>query len=503
MSKAREPLTDIIVAGDGQLGILSALALKKALPIANVTVLSTQVDPANLTDRAPTALPFTNRLHDQLGIEEEDILRRAAGSHRLVTRLIGWGQPVPDGQAAEQVQHGAMPYGMTNDPSLKSRFAQEWGGGSRSGTLGQLSRREFAGSLAEVLAMQKRFGIPSLGVQTPIDEVDYCLRWNPFAYRQLIIEIAANAGVQHRKETIFWPEPDGQGGLASVRIESGETLRADLFVDCSGPQALLRSAIGELAHKDWSDYLPISKLAYAKPAQPILALEDRFSLPQPTGWLGELASRDALQSVLALPDEASDAQIVAMLGAEPSELVAISPGAGIDPWAGNVIALGDAAAQFEPLGFLNLDLAHRQLDLLVELLPGRVVNPRERDEYNRRSSLMMDAIRDVLGLHYAAPSAVQRFGKLRQSSALERLIDQYTRKGRVGLSEESPFVSQELVALMAALGISSALAPIAREDDAKAAEIARSEFNAKVRSAIEIVPPYEDWLRSVVQPNLS
>ena len=499
MSDAREPLRSVIVAGDGQLGALAALALKKSLPNASVTVISTPVDPANMADRAPSALPFTNRLHDRLGIEEEDILRRAAGSHRLVTRLIAWGHPDEGGEGSKQVQHGAMPYGMTTDPSLKSRFAQEWGGGSRSGTEREPSHREFAGSLAEVLAAQRRFGVAPAGVQTPLDEIDYCLRWNPFAYRGLVIEAAAKLGIQHRDASVLSTEPNGLGGLAGVRVETGETLKADLFVDCSGPAAVLRTGIEDSAREDWGAYLPIRKLAYAQPAQPILALEDRFSLPQPTGWLGEMAGRDALQSMLALPAETSDAQIKAMLGAEPSELVTISPGASRMPWAGNVIALGDAAAQFEPLGFLNLDLAHRQLELLVEMLPGRAINPRERDEYNRRSALMMDAVRDVLGMHYAAPSAAQRFGELKQSLNLTRLLDQYNRKGRIPFSEEAPFVSQEITALLTALGMPSALTPLAREGNAQAAEGARAEFGAKVRAAVESAPPYEDWLRAVLQ----
>lgn len=498
MSDAREPLRSVVVAGDGQLGALAALALKKALPTASVTVVSCPVDPASMADRAPTALSFTNRFHDQLGLDEDDLLRRAAGSHRIITRLIGWGAPSPGEPGAEHVQHGAMPYGMTGDPSLKSRFAQEWGGGSRSGTENRPSGRHFAGSLAEVLAEKRRFGSPPQGIHTPLDEVDYCLRWNPFAYRQIIVEAAAKIGVQHRETISLVPQPDGHGGLSSVRLDDGEVITADLFVDCTGQSASLHTCIEEAEREDWSEYLPIRKLAYGRPAQPILTLEDRFSLPQPTGWLGELAGRDALQSILALSDEPSDAQIAGMLGAEPLELVRISPGACKNPWAGNVIALGDAAAQFEPLGFLNLDLAHRQLQLLIEMLPGRNINSRERDEYNRRSALMMDAVRDILGMHYAAPSAKPRFGELKRSSELERLLDQYVRKGRIVFAEESPFVSQELTALFGALGISSALTPLAREDGTRAAEIARAEFQAKVRAALEVAPPYEEWLRAVL-----
>lgn len=500
MSIAREPLNSIVVVGDGQLGALSALALKKALPTASVTVIATPVDPANIADRAPSALPFTNQLHYKLGIAEEDILRRAGGSHRLITRFIGWGAAPAE---ADQIQHGALPYGMTNDPSLKTRFAKEWGGGSRSGTERGASGQDFAGSLAEVLVQQRRFGIAPPGVPTPLGEVDYCLRWNPYAYRQLIIEAAGKAGVQYLAAPILGAEPDGHGGLARIKVDGHPVIEADLFLDCSGPAAILRSGLDEPERDDWGDYLPVRKLAYAKPAQPILELEDRVSLLQPVGWASEFAGRDALQSMLALPAEVGDGDIAAMLGGAPSELVMISPGARTKPWMGNIIALGDAAAHFEPLGFLNLDLAHRQLDLLLEMLPGRAINPRERDEYNRRTAQMMHAVRDVLGAHYAAPVAAQRFGALKQSPALKRLLDQYSRQGRIPFAEESPFVSQELTALLAALGMSSVLAPLAREGSGASSEAALASFNAKAQSALQTTPPYDEWMRAILQGGAS
>jgi len=155
MSIAREPLNNIVVVGDGQLGALAALGLKKALPTANVTVVATPVDPANMADRAPSALPFTNQLHAKLGVAEEDILSRAGGSHRLITRLI--------------------------------------------------------------------------------------------------IDAAAKAGVQYLAAPILGAEPDGQGGLARMKVEGHPIIEGDLFLDCSGPEAILRSAVDEPEAEDWSD----------------------------------------------------------------------------------------------------------------------------------------------------------------------------------------------------------------------------------------------------------
>ena len=66
MSEARELPRRVVVAGDGQVGVLAAIALRRALPGSEVIVIGTPPDPAALADRVPTALPFTNKLHDRV-----------------------------------------------------------------------------------------------------------------------------------------------------------------------------------------------------------------------------------------------------------------------------------------------------------------------------------------------------------------------------------------------------------------------------------------------------
>jgi tryptophan halogenase len=123
MSEPRELPRRVVVAGDGQVGVLAAIALRRALPSTEVTVVGTPPDPAAFADRAPTALPFTNKLHDRHGIDEERLVREAGASHRLVVRYRGWG-----GAGHE----GVAPYGAVIDPKMKTGFARDWGGGPRN-----------------------------------------------------------------------------------------------------------------------------------------------------------------------------------------------------------------------------------------------------------------------------------------------------------------------------------------------------------------------------------
>ena len=338
MSESRARLSRICIVGGGQVAVIAALSLKRAVPDADVLVIGMPGHPAAYADQAPTALPFSNRLHDRLGIEEDVLVRQAGASHRLLARYVGWSL---DGQA------GAMPHGAQIDAQLRSRFAAEWGGGPRGA-----SANSTPGSLAEVLADAARFAVPPGDMATPLDEIDYALRWNMPAYRDLLVGMAQQAGVGHVGGAIAGLEPDGQGGLAAVNIAGHGPIAADLFVDCSGPEARLLSALPDARQHDWSGHLPVRQILHARATQGLLALEDRFTL-LPEGWLLQIAGRDGLHTALGLREGVGEADAVRALGAEPAELVPLSAGCAQAPWIGNVVALGDAAATFEPLGHLN------------------------------------------------------------------------------------------------------------------------------------------------------
>lgn len=480
MIGAREPLRRIVVAGDGQVGLLAAIAMRRAMPGCEVVIVTAPSAPEDLADRAATATPFTNRLHDRLGIAEEALILQAGGSHRLVTRLFNWG-----GEGS----HGAVPYGATHAAAL-SGFAQAWGGdaGPGKGALPGVS-------LAEVLAESGRFAVPAPDRVTPISHVEYALRWHPAAYRELLIGHARQLGVAYVSSPVA--ELDiGEGAvLRSVTAANGQRIEADFYLDCSGYRARLLSGLPGYASEDWSSELPPVDVHRAAPEQPMAALEDRISLLE-DGWLSELAGRDGLQLDFAAPLDLPPEKVRAALGAEIAGHVEIRPQRAHKAWIGNVVAIGDAAACLHPLLGLPLDLAHRQIDLLLEMLPGRVVEKAERLEYNRRAALIADSARDCQAAFYAAPRARQIFGATSPSDRLDATLDQFRRRGRIPLWEEAPFLKQELAALFRALGLGEGSMPIAHSLDPDAAA---REFAEKARAAVAFAPPYAQWLSSIVQ----
>ncbi|MBX7495750.1 tryptophan 7-halogenase [Qipengyuania sp. 6B39] len=486
MIAPREPLRRIVVVGGGQLGVLAAIALRRALPVCQVVVVGQLPSPASFADWSPTALPFTNKLHDRLGVAEDAIVLRAGGSHRLVTRYLGWGG---EGQA------GVLAYGETLDPVLKTAFAREWGGGR---PLPGGPRP--AGSVAEVLADAGRFAPPPPDQQTPLSDIDYSLRWNAQAYRGLLIEHAQALGVDYVEGEIDRVEPGEGDTIRAIGLAGQGEIEADFFVDCSGPQARLLASHPQFAMVDWSASLPTRKVYLSGPGAPMAALEDRVSLLA-EGWLVEIAGRDGLYRMLGTSEEVSRDAALQALGAPAAAVVALEPGRVAAPWLGNVVALGDATARFEPIGPWHLDLAHRQLHLLLEMLPGRQIEPLERAEYNRRSVLMMEGVHETLALHFASDRGRAVFGDRALPNRLGEVIDQCRRRGRIPFREEQPLVPQEQFALMAALGFKPGLPPVARSAYQHSEERAKEGFAARSTQALQFAPPYERWLASMLQPS--
>ena len=484
MSEPRAPLQRIVVAGGGQLGVLAAVAMRRALPGCEVVLIGLPVEITAFADTAVSALPFTNGLHERLGIAESDIVLKAGGTHRLATRYFGWGA---------EGSHGMFPYGGGVDPALATGFAKNWGAGPRN-----ITGERPAGSIAEVLVDARRFAPPPEDRATPLSDIDYAMRWHPPAYRDLLIGMAQSSGVQHVAGTIRGVEFDGEGNILAVVLEDGQAISADLFLDCSGPRTELASRHPAFAQQNWEPFLPTRRVWLGKPGQALAALEDRNSLLS-EGWLSEVAGRDGLHTMLGTGDGiAQDAALLA-LGVEPVRVLGIAPARLQDCWMGNVVALGDASAQFEPLAGLHLDLAHRQLDLLLEMLPGRSIAPLERAEYNRRASLMLDGVRDALCLHYAAPRARTVFGEQTLPDGLGSFIDQYVRRGRTVFREEAPYLKQETTALLVALGYEAGVSPQNRSARLGPDETARRQFEDKANAALEYAPPYENWLASVLE----
>ena len=492
---ARAAPTCIGVVGDGQVGLTAAIVLRRSYPRSDVVLIAAPSDPAALADLAITSWPATLGFHDSFGFDEAGLIRRAGASHRLATRYVDW---------CGEGRDWLFAYGAMLDPAMRDNFGNDWLGNATA--LCNDSSLESAGpqTVAQAMASSGRFALPIENPESPLSDIDYALRWNGPAYRSRLASLARHMGVRLLTAGLRQFAFADDGSLAAVTLDDGSTVAADWWLDCSGPAARVRSAASEPRFESWADMLPVDRLLIddgAVPPNP--GLEDRL-LACDNGWAWQIFGRDATYAGFGFASGlTSDADAAASLrkacNTSAVRKVVLHPGRLHAAWAGNVIAIGDAAASFEPLHELNLHLAHRQLALLLELLPARDINPRERDEYNRRAALLADGARDWIAAHYCSPvpragSFWQYAGTQRRSAALTRALQQYGTRGRVPHFEDTAVAPDGWAAVLAGIGVGPGRSALQAATDPAQVVAQRAALARRCDAALALARPYGEWL---------
>lgn len=465
-------LRSIAIVGSGQVAFSAAIALKRALPHADVSVVACPIDPAALSDHAQSGWPRTAAFHARVGLSEKGFVQTAGGSHRLGTLFRNW-------------QRGAVHIHAYGAPPTLTGYGLD--------------------SVSQNLARANRFDFPSHDSTSPLSDIDYAMRFNSEAYLRRLSAYADHLGARRASHDFALAIGNEAGGIDHIQLTNGARLDADLFVDCSGPDRRVMRATEASAFVDWSSFLPCDRLLLASdPDAPSLSVLDEIEAVS-SGWIATTHGRDGAHRMMAYSASTSgDEQAMAALGKSVGSPITISQGRLKDSWTGNVVAFGDAAAVVEPLLWGNLTLAHEQILLFLELLPGRDIQDLERREFNRRAASMADRVRDFVAAHYHGPLLPtgpfwDGVGALDCPPSLALTKSEYERRGRIPFFEDEIVPREAWMSAFDCVGVPPGISSIAA--GATAAEIAFHKAAQKRRNeaAVRMAPPYPQWLQTHLQ----
>jgi len=427
-------MTSVAVVGSGITAWSTAAALKKRIPLLDVTLVPAPVEEAALADRMISTLPSIHGFHHDIGLTDEDTIARAGSGVRLGTLFEGWVDGLPD------YVHG---YAACGAPIDGIPFHQLWLRERCAAELPPFDRFSLAAEMARSGKVRTE-GVEA-GLQLTLDR-----------YAEMMRAYALHVGVGERRQAIREVQLRGQDGfIESLVLNDGTTVAADLFVDCSGPAALLRSRV-DSDFVEWNEWLRCDRLIVAKGnAVPEAIALDRATAT-PTGWRW-LASSPA-QSSRGLTYSSAHA---GGLGREaealgPHEEVELRQGRWRDPWVRNCVAIGDSAVAVEPLEWTNLHLAHSQIDRLIAMMPGRDCAPIELAEFNRQCAAEADRVRDFLCLHYLLTRRSEPFWKeaaaIIPPPSLAHTLSQFAERGRLPYYEEETFARDSWLTVLLSQG---------------------------------------------------
>ncbi|WP_294331677.1 tryptophan 7-halogenase [uncultured Sphingomonas sp.] len=456
----------VLVVGGGVTGWSAAAALKRRVPMLDVAILPVAPPADALADRVASTLPSILGFHDDLGIGIDDAVLRTGSAYRLGTRFLGWSGDSAD---AGDYLHAYGPHGQAMG---SAPFHLLWARAAATGSVAPFH----AFSAAAAMAAAGRFMLPQ--AEGPFAEHGFGLVLDLPRYTAMLAAFCRHVGVRVEQGTLAGTIPAPEGGIAAVARDDGSTLVADLYLDCTGPAARLHGTLGA-AREDWRRWLPCDRLLLS-PAMPaeLSAVETVEAEAAGWQWHGALQSGRVFTS------------------AEPAaqgEPIAIDPGATLEPWRHNVIAIGDAAVSIEPLEWTNLHLAHSAIDRVITMLPAGAPHPLEQAEYNRQSLAEARRARDFVLLHYVTSRRKGAFwqdiASTEPPESLARTLRLFRERGRLPFYEEETFDRDSWLAVLFGQGVRPRrIDPLADAVPPAEAEHAMHAIRARLAQAIAPLP---------------
>ncbi len=385
----------VVVAGRDIAAWLSALTLTQALGRADVTVEVVEL-PSTLRDHDVAAtLPAMEAFHRLLGIREYELMKAAAGTYNL-------------GQSFANFTPGAQPffhpYGSHGVTMQRVPFLQMYTRARKAGLNTQFE--DF--SLTAAAAKQGRFFAATQDMSGfAVSNFGYHL--GAKAYAAHLKARAIREGAISTPARRFEARRDGETGeVTALVLGDGREVTGDLFIDASGAEALLLGDAMGVGHQDWQDHFAgNSTLSVSAPR-----------LKSPPAWsqvralkhgyltLSPLQTSTSLVLTYndRLVDDATALRSIAIVAGMTLNDDAVvgrqAVGRRADAWAGNVIAIGEAACLPEDLDTAALHVTQLGLVQLVSLFPAGRDMAAERGEYNANMARALERLRDFQLSHY-------------------------------------------------------------------------------------------------------
>lgn len=446
MSESKR-IGSILVCGAGPVGLSAAIAFARALPRARVTLLTLEQDPAALADRMPGTLTSVRFFHRLVGIEEPRLVRQAGATHRIGTRFDHWSA---DGEPWYHC------FGVYGAAMQASPFRHQW---ARMRSVGQALPFDYYAPVTSV-ARADKFVHPPEDANSLLASYDYGLRLDPKLYARVLMDEAIRARVEFRDGTIAQVRTGSEQRVEAVALADGNSLTADLFIDCAGPSAPILSAVSP-QFEDWSECLPCNRLLLGRIAAGSPSPVD-VAAATPSGWRMAIPMQSGQIVCAAYSSELSDEaeiprQFVDETGIEEVEHIAIRPGRR-ESWVGNVVGFGDAILALDPLEATNLSLAQSAIRRAVSLLPDTDFLPALLSEFNRQTRIEAERVRDFIAVHYLASTRTEgefwaAMPRREKPASLRHTLEQFLGRARLPKSEEETFDEESWLAVLFGLGL--------------------------------------------------
>ena len=387
----------VVIVGGGTAGWLAAALLTRALgPQREIRLVeSAEIGTVGVGE---ATIPQILHINAFLGIDEDDLMRCTHGTYKLGVQLNDFGR------LGDSYLHA---FGDVGLPLGLLPFHHYW---LRSrGRAGAHSL--WAHSLNAAAAADNRFSRLDKVSDSPLGGIRYAYQFDAARYARYLRERIPNGAVKRTEGKVVRVNLRGEDGfIESLKLDSGEIIEGDFFIDCSGFRGLLIEGALQTGYENWQHWLPCDRALAVASARttPMRPYTQAFARTAGWQWRIALQHRTGNGTVYCsrhISDDEAAAQLLANLEGEPLEEprpLRFVTGMRKLAWNRNCLALGLAAGFMEPLESTSIHLVQSGIARFLGMFPDRHCDPLLVDTYNRQTRFEYERVRDFLILHYKA-----------------------------------------------------------------------------------------------------
>lgn len=495
-SAAARPRHRIVIAGGGTAGWMAAAALARFFRHgADIRLVeSEQIGTIGVGE---ATIPQIRLFNDNLGIDENDFVRKTQGTFKLGIDFVDWVEP------GSRYFHGfgALGRGLGILP-----FHQYWLRYHHEGGTRDLS--EFAAN--NLAAVENRFGHFPSHLNGHPTGLGYAYQFDAGLYARFLRRIAEVNDVRRTEGRIASVALDGESGfIDALVLDSGERIEGDLFIDCTGFRALLIGQALGSGYEDWSGFLPCDR-AVAVPCRRVDPLTPYTrSTAREAGWqwripLQHRTGNGHVYCSRYISDDEAVATVLANLDSEPlaePNMLRFASGKRKQVWKKNCVALGLASGFLEPLESTSIHMIQTCIARLLALFPTKSFDAADIDEFNAQTDFEFESIRDFIILHYRLNRRGTDFWRACRDmtipDSLAHKLDLFAGAGRIVRFNQELFNETSWLQVMWGQGLRpQSYHPLADQLSARELTLLVEAARRQARKEADTLPAHSDFIRA-------
>lgn len=490
------PVRRVVIVGGGTAGWMTAAALSTVLRNDQCTIELIESDEIGIVGVGEATIPAIHDFNKKIGLDEADFMCCTNATFKLGIEFVNWTK------FGDRYFH---PFGTYGYDMNGVGFHHYW---LKMRELGdQTPYNEYC--VPYVAAKLGRFALPQTESRSVLSTYSYAFHFDASLYARYLRVVAERRGVIRTEGKIVDVSVRGEDGfIEAVRLENGQSITGDLFIDCSGFRALLIEKTLRTGYECWQHWLPCDR-AVAVPSENPETL-DPFTraTAQSAGWQWRIplqhrtGNGHVYCSEFMSDDEATSTMLKNLEGdpvGEPRILNFVA-GKRKQTWKRNCVAIGLSGGFLEPLESTSIYLIQAAIFKLIERFPNQRFHEPDIADFNAQMSLKFDQVRDFIILHYKATSrSDSEFWNYCRTmpipETLEYKMQSFRERGHAVYSKRELFVETNWVAVL----LGQAIIPDATDPRAgcmpeeKIADRLR-QMKQAIRFAAESLPRHEQFI---------